>query len=424
MSKNQQTAAAMNEANTDHDREAGRVALAGLLALAVAMGIGRFAFTPLLPMMLHDGVIDLAAGGWLATANYVGYLLGALLCMVLHVSPTRAIKTGLVATVLLTLGMGVLHSPTYSPTYSLMLWLLLRTLAGIASAGVFVFGSGWCLQRLAQLKSPALGGIIYCGPGIGILITGLATSAMVAQHWRAEHGWLLYGLLALVLTALVWPTFSGSTAATLTPAAAAHGLEPAQVTRQTRGLTVAYALAGFGYIITATFLPVIARQALPGSNWPDLFWPLFGICVSIGALLATRLPTRWDNRLLLAACYLLQACGILIGIVSPSVTGFALGSILLGMPFTAITLFAMRDARRLRGDHARSLMGMLTAAYGVGQIVGPPLATRLVRGSGSFTSSLSVAALALLAGAVLLAAMYRHSRKQANSVPVSGTPAR
>ncbi|WP_211452319.1 YbfB/YjiJ family MFS transporter [Collimonas antrihumi] len=406
----------MNEAKADPDREAWRVALAGLLALAVAMGIGRFAFTPLLPMMLHDGVIDLAAGGWLATANYAGYLLGALLCMVLHVSPTRAIKIGLVATVLLTLGMGVWHSP--------MLWLLLRTLAGIASAGVFVFGSGWCLQRLAQLKASALGGIIYCGPGIGILITGLATSAMVTQHWRAEHGWLLYGLLALILTALVWPTFSGSTAATATPAPAAHGLEPAQVTRQTRGLTLAYALAGFGYIITATFLPVIARQALPGSNWPDLFWPLFGICVSIGALLATRLPTHWDNRLLLAACYLLQACGILIGIVAPSVTGFALGSILLGMPFTAITLFAMRDARRLRGDHARSLMGMLTAAYGVGQIIGPPLATRLVRSSGSFTSSLSVAALALLAGAVLLTAMYRHSRKQAGNVPISGTPAR
>ncbi len=394
----------MNEVATDHGREAWRVALAGLLALAVAMGIGRFAFTPLLPMMLHDGVIDLAAGGWLATANYVGYLLGALLCMVLHVSATRAIKIGLVATVLLTLGMGVLHSPT--------LWLLLRTLAGIASAGVFVYGSGWCLQRLAQLKAPALGGIIYCGPGIGILITGLATSAMVTQHWRAEHGWLLYGLLALILTALVWPTFAGSATATAAPTPPAHGLEPAQVTRQTRGLTLAYALAGFGYIITATFLPVIARQALPGSNWPDLFWPLFGICVSIGALLATRLPTHWDNRLLLAACYLLQACGILIGIVSPSVTGFALGSILLGTPFTAITLFAMRDARRLRGDHARSLMGMLTAAYGVGQIIGPPLATRLVRSSGSFTSSLSVAALALLAGAVLLGAMYRHSRKR------------
>jgi len=139
---------------------------------------------------------------------------------------------------------------------------------------------------------------------------------------------------------------------------------------------------------------------------------LFGICVSLGALLATRLPIHWDNRLLLAACYLLQACGILIGVASPSVFGFAFGSILLGLPFTAITLFAMRDARRLRGDQARSLMGLLTATYGIGQIIGPPLATRLVQGSGNFTSSLCVAAVALVAGACLLGLMYRESRQQ------------
>ena len=388
----------------DQGRQAWRVALAGTLCLAVAMGIGRFAFTPLLPMMLHDGVIDLTAGGWLATANYIGYFIGAMLCMVLRGSATRFIRIGLAATVLLTLGMGLLQSPAA--------WLVLRALAGVASACTFVFASGWCLQRLAQLQAPALGGIIYCGPGLGILLTGLATSAMVSHDWKASFGWLSYALLALLLTAIVWRTFNGSTTTTGAPPSASHALPPAQIIRQTRGLTIAYALAGFGYIITATFLPVIARQALPGSSWPDLFWPLFGICVSLGALLATRLPIHWDNRLLLAACYLLQACGILIGVASPSVFGFAFGSILLGLPFTAITLFAMRDARRLRGDQARSLMGLLTATYGIGQIIGPPLATRLVQGSGNFTSSLCVAAVALVAGACLLGLMYRESRQQ------------
>ncbi|MEO6921566.1 MAG: YbfB/YjiJ family MFS transporter [Collimonas sp.] len=390
--------------NTEQKQEASRVALAGALAMAVAMGIGRFAFTPLLPMMLHDGVIDLTAGGWLATANYLGYFIGALLCMALRGSATGFIKIGLASTVLLTLGMGIFQSP--------VVWLALRTLAGIASACTFVFASGWCLQRLTQLHAPALGGIIYCGPGFGIMLTGLATSAMVAHGWTASYGWLTYALLALILTALAWRTFSGSSAALPPPAPASHTLPPAQIARQARGLTIAYALAGFGYIITATFLPVIARQALPGSSWPDLFWPLFGICVAVGAWLATKLPAHWDNRLLLSACYLLQAGGVLISVASPSVAGFALGSILLGMPFTAITLFAMRDARRLHGDHARSLMGLLTATYGIGQIIGPPLTTRLVHGSGNFTSSLCVAACALLAGAVLLGVMFRQDRQQ------------
>jgi hypothetical protein len=143
-----------------------------------------------------------------------------------------------------------------------------------------------------------------------------------------------------------------------------------------------YSLAGFGYIITATFLPVIARQALPGSSWPDLFWPLFGLAVIPGAILGARLPLHWDNRLMLAGAYAMQALGVLLSVAWPTVVGFALGSLLLGLPFTAITLFAVRDARRLRGNAAAGLIGLATASYGVGQILGPlfaaPLAQRTV----------------------------------------------
>ncbi len=159
-------------------------------------------------------------------------------------------------------------------------------------------------------------------------------------------------------------------------------------------------MPGFGYIITATFLPVIARHALPGSSWPDLFWPMFGAALIVGALLAARLPVHWDNRTLLAGCYVLQAAGIALGIVWPTAGGFSLGSILIGLPFTAITLFAMREARRLLGDEAAGLMGYATAAYGVGQIVGPLVAAPIAEHTGSFSPALWLAAGTLLLGAV------------------------
>ncbi|WP_395823250.1 YbfB/YjiJ family MFS transporter [Collimonas sp.] len=108
---------------------------------------------------------------------------------------------------------------------------------------------------------------------------------------------------------------------------------------------------------------------------------------------------------------MLQACGILIGVASPSVFGFALGSILLGLRLTAITLFAMPDTRRLHGDQGRGLMGLLTVTYGIGKIIGPPLATRQVQRSGSFTSSLCLAAFALIAGAIPLGQIFRESRR-------------
>src|SRR5690606_22194977 len=165
------------------------VALAGMLSLAVAMGVGRFAFTPLLPMMLADGVVTLSQGSWLATANYIGYLIGALMCMALpwvaagwyvRWHPARLARAGLVATVLLTLAMA-LPLPGAWPT--------LRFAAGVASAFVLLNVASWCMVRLTVLGQPALGALIFCGPGVGIALTGFMTSAMVAAHWRAAAGW-------------------------------------------------------------------------------------------------------------------------------------------------------------------------------------------------------------------------------------------
>jgi len=160
---------------------------------------------------------------------------------------------------------------------------------------------------------------------------------------------------------------------------------------------------------------VIARQALPGSPWPDLFWPLFGLAVIPGALIGARAPQHWDNRLLLAAGYGMQALGVLLSVAWPSVPGFALGSLLLGLPFTAVTLFAVRDARRLRGNAAAGLIGLATASYGVGQILGPLFAAPLAQRTGSFSVPLLVAAGALAAGAVLFTGVWWHSARRATS---------
>ncbi|CAN5772135.1 YbfB/YjiJ family MFS transporter [soil metagenome] len=391
------------------------VALSGMVSLAIAMGIGRFAFTPLLPMMLHDGTLDLSTASWLASANYLGYLSGALLCTfqpwiwarvtwLPDVVGTTLVRAGLVITALLTLGMA-LPLPAS--------WPALRFAAGVASAVVFVYTSGWCLARLAQLGASPLGGVIYAGPGGGIIVSGLFASGMVAWQWRASTGWVIFGVLALGLTAAVWGIFQGRTAAPVVSASASAGGVPvaAGSGREVGLLTVAYGLAGFGYIITATFLPVIARVALPGSAWIDMFWPIFGAGVVVGALLATRLPATGDRRLLLAGSYLLQSAGIAASLWSPSLAGFAIGSLMLGLPFTAITFFAMQEVRRLRPAMAASYMGLLTATYGIGQIVGPPLVALLLAHSGSasegFTRSLEVAAAALFGGSLLYLWMAR-----------------
>lgn len=394
--------------NTGYEPRGGwRAALACMVALAVAMGLGRFAFTPMLPVMLHEGKLNLEAGGLLASLNYLGYFVGALSCAAIRVAAPRMVRGGLVATALLLLGMGLLHGFTA--------WGVLRTAAGVMSAWTFVFASGWGLRRLAETGTPTLGGVIYTGPGIGIAATGLLGG--LAGRWGSDAAWIGFGLVALLLIAVIWRIFDdgahAGTPGTPPPAAIPLAAPSAHDRSDARALVLLYGLAGFGYIITATFLPVIARQALPGSPWPDLFWPLFGLAVIPGALIGARAPTHWDNRLLLAAAYALQALGVLLSVAWPTIGGFSLGSLLLGMPFTAITLFAVRDARRLRGNAAAGLIGYATASYGIGQIVGPLFAAPLAHRTGSFSVPLMVAAAALALGALLFLLVWRTARRRA-----------
>lgn len=176
-------------------------------------------------------------------------------------------------------------------------------------------------------------------------------------------------------------------------------------------LAFAYGLAGFGFIVTATFLPVIARAAVPDSGWLDLFWPVFGAGVTVGALLSSRLRIVADLRPLLATAYLVQAAGIGISIGLPTTGGFVIGSFLLGLPFTTITFFAMQEVRRIRPLQVACITGLLTAFYDIGQIVGPPMVAALLRRSvdthSAFKLSLCIAAGSLVMGALIYAASSR-----------------
>ena len=379
-------------------------ALTGTLSLAVAMGIGRFAFTPLMPMMLHDQVLDLPSASWLASANYFGYLLGALLC---SLQPTLwakrgwaplpsppMVRGGLALTCLLTAMMAI-DVPAA--------WPWLRFLAGVVTAVAFVFTSSWCLGHLSRLHTPTAGGIVYAGPGVGIAVSGLLASLMVQLEWHSRVGWLAFGLLATLMTAIVWRAYSHPDVELALTSNGKTNISQSGSVTEKAALTIAYGFAGFGYIITATFLPVIARTALPGSAWPDLFWPMLGIGVAVGALIASRIPSRIDQRWLLVSCYLMQAVGIALSNWIPSLLGFAIGSILVGLPFTAITFFAMQVGRRLHPQAPSAIIGLLSASFGLCQIGGPPLAALLIARAPStaigFSWSLNVAATSLVAGA-------------------------
>lgn len=175
-----------------------RIALACAAVLAVALGVGRFAFTPLLPLMLAQGALDIRHGGWLASVNYAGYFVGALSCAAIRIDETRMVRGGLLATIALTAAMGLLPGFAF--------WLPVRFLAGVVSAWTFVFAAQWGMRRLAEQDALQWGGVIFTGAGFGIVVTGLIGATLAGR--RAEPGWLGFALLAVLLAAPIWRMFA------------------------------------------------------------------------------------------------------------------------------------------------------------------------------------------------------------------------
>ncbi|MPZ44615.1 MAG: YbfB/YjiJ family MFS transporter [Betaproteobacteria bacterium] len=174
-----------------HRASAVAVALAGILSLAVAIGIGRFAFTPLLPLMLREGHIDLPAGGWIAAANYASYWIGALTASRMRWSALRLGMVALIATPILTAMMAL---PLGSWT-----WAVLRFAAGVASAWAFVATAKWCLGALARQGRPQLAGAVYSGVGFGIALVGSYCVAAASFDEPSAGIWVQLAVICVVL---------------------------------------------------------------------------------------------------------------------------------------------------------------------------------------------------------------------------------
>ena len=340
--------------------------LAGLLSLAAAMGIGRFAFTPVLPLMLREGRLDLAFAGWVAAVNYAGYLVGALTAARLPVSARVLALLALALTAAATAAMAV-SSP--------WLWLVLRFVAGVASAWVFVATSVWCLGSLAREGRGDLAGWVYAGVGIGIALTGLYCAGAGAM--ASSSLWMQLGVLVLVLAVPVaWVLARTGGQAPTRPAAEAV---PASAGGGQRGLIVAYGLMGFGYILPATFLPALARTVVDDPRVFGLAWPVFGAMAALSTVLAGWLMQRATRLQVWAASQLAMGIGVLLPSLWRNGWTIAASALLVGGTFMVITLAGVQEMRARAPAQAARWVGRITAAFALGQIAGPVLSALLLQ---------------------------------------------
>ncbi len=369
---------------------AAAAALIGLLALASAMGIGRFSLTPILPLIQQDAGLTLDAGGWLATGNYLGYLVGALFCIALTPRPAPAIRWGLLSVGLFTLAMGL---SDWQP-----LWLVLRFLAGVASAFVLVGTSAWTMPILVRHGREAWSGHVFSGVGIGIAFAGLFGLAAGIDAWSSRATWIVLGIVAIALAALLWRPLAVDQAPATRPAAQGRATLP-------RGAIIAaacYAAFGYGYIIPATFLPALARGYIDNPAMFGLIWPVFGAAAALSTFASAWLGRSPAPRQLWTRAKWVLAVGVLAPAIAINVPTLLISAVCVGGTFMVITMAGIKEALRLGGAPASLAVGVMTAAFGAGQIVGPLTVSLLGRSDHAFAWASLLAASGLVVGNCVL----------------------
>lgn len=360
-----------------------------MIAMAVAMGIGRFVYTPILPGMMDGLGLTASDAGLIASANYAGYLAGAILAAGNWGQGREhfVAMAGLAATAVLSAAMGIFGG--------LPAFLAIRFMAGVASAFVMVFLSTIVFFRLAQAGRGDLQAWHFGGVGFGIAVSSVMTGALFLAGAQWQAGWLWSGALAGVGFLVVLALVDRGPALAQRPAAE----PPMPKNPAMMRIVAAYGLFGFGYIVTATFLIAIVRQGEAGRLFESAVWLATGLAGLPSVWLWNKAARRFGLNAVFAAGCVVEAIGVAASVGLGGYAGPLVGGVLLGGTFIAVTAVGLQLGREMAEGAPRRVLALMTAAFGVGQIIGPVVAGVVADRTGSFVAPSLMAAAALLAAA-------------------------
>ena len=355
-------------------------------ALAAGMGVGRFVYTPILPLMHAQAGLSASAGASLATANYIGYLAGALA----GILAPRLVRSRVILRIsLILLIVTLLAMPL---THAVAVWWALRLLAGVASALVFVIAASSLLSHLrghpAHLPGWGFGGV-----GAGIALSGgVVLILRSVGDWRSA--WWASAALAAVLAAGAWTLRPEPYAVPVSgPVGATRPASRPRTHRWFSALLACYSLEGVGYIIAGTFLVAAIEQTSPGWIGSGA-WVLVGLAAVPSSAFWAWLSRRWSRPDLLLAALVVQAVGIALPAVLGGVAAAVISAALFGATFLGIATIALAAGAHLQFPRS---VALLTVGYSVGQILGPLIVTPLLHHG--YHLALLVAAVVILVAA-------------------------
>lgn len=371
-----------------------KVLLAGICGLSLMLGIARFAYTPMLPLLQEQTGLTEGQGAWLASINYLGYLSGAFIAAIISDMQLkdRLYRIGIFLAIITTMMMSI--------TTDIYIWGLSRFLAGLSSAAGLMLGSGLVLNWLLRHKFHSELGIHFAGIGVGIFVTSFLVEISSSTFgWQDQWlGLTMFGLL-LAIPAWFWLPRPVNAGVTISGDVLKDNL-PSKIFLGV--FMAAYFCAGVGYVISATFIVDIVND-FPGlagkGSW---IFMLIGLASApacfVWDLIARRIGDL--NALILAS--LLHIAGVMLPLLMHSLTMVSVSAVLFGVTFVGIVSLVLTMSGRYYPSRPAKMMGKMTFSYGVAQILAPAIIAVVADDMGGYTYGLYLATAAMMIGTVLL----------------------
>lgn len=369
--------------------------IGGIFALVIAMGIGRFSYTVILPYMQDTFTFSRATAGYLATSNYLGYLVGALVAGRLQLADKRIpfLQIALVISILTTALMGF--------TDTVIVWYVLRCISGVMSAFIFVVAASLVLDQLAGNGKAHLSGLFYSGVGLGIALSAIIVSPIHAVfNWNGT--WIALAIFCVLLFIFIIIFIKPVTLSVQQNGSTAKASLKAPPTTWMKWLIIAYSLEGLGYIVTGTFIVAIAEESTSFHGDAAFVWFVVGVAAIPSCIVWSKLAQRYGYVRILLISMLFQGLGIILPAFATNTITLYTSAFIFGATFMGITTVATTLARQILPVNSHQILGYLTAGYALGQMLGPSLAGALANYTNSYQYAIFGATVVVVVGALCL----------------------
>ena len=368
-----------------------KISLAGICSTLIAIGFGRFIYTPILPNMQDDLNLSSTTMGIISSYNYFGYLIGSIIPIIWKFSNFRnMIIFSSIFSVITIYLMGF--------TADIKFFIILRFLCGLSSAFGFVFTISFMFNFFKDFDNKTLQLYHFCGIGLGIVI-GTVTVwiiSMAGLFWN--HQWLIVGFIGILLCIPIIIFIPKQ----LDLVTETRSQIKSKVKTDFITISFGYFFFGVGYIIFGTFISAIARDSFEIPSYQYLSWIIVGFFAIPSVLFWDWISKKISIDFLLFLSCSTVTLGVSFLLFNNNLNYFLISCLLYGLGVPGSVALVLVEGKKRFIGNVNISVAIMTSAFSVGQILGPYISGILIDLENNYKSSIFLAIICLVLSSILM----------------------